>query len=96
MDDRVFKFNEDGDRARFSPTWQRKGSSLSEPTSVAMVDWRDEIFAVLKAAEIRQVGYGLMLARPVGSVPSRRPAAANHRRRGVASPALGSAVMLAC
>jgi sulfopyruvate decarboxylase alpha subunit len=57
MDDRVFKFNEDGDRARFSPTQLREGSSLSEPTTAAMADWRDEIFAALTAADIRQVGY---------------------------------------
>jgi sulfopyruvate decarboxylase alpha subunit len=30
---------------------------LSEPTTAAMADWRDEIFAALKAADIRQVGY---------------------------------------
>jgi sulfopyruvate decarboxylase alpha subunit len=30
---------------------------LSEPTTAAMGDWRDEIFAVMKAADIRQVGY---------------------------------------
>src|ERR1700732_3073231 len=57
MDDRVIRFNEDWDRARVSPTPRRKGSSLSEPTTAAMGDWRDEIFAALKAAEIRQVGY---------------------------------------
>jgi sulfopyruvate decarboxylase alpha subunit len=57
MDDRVFKFNESADRARFSPTSRRKGSSLSEPTTAATPDWRDEIFAALKAAGTRQVGY---------------------------------------
>src|SRR5947209_11813643 len=30
---------------------------MSEPTSAAAPDWRDEIFAALKAAGIRQVGY---------------------------------------
>jgi len=30
---------------------------LSEPTSARTADWRDEIFAALRAAEIRQVGY---------------------------------------
>jgi sulfopyruvate decarboxylase alpha subunit len=30
---------------------------LSEPQTAATADWRDEIFAALKAAEIRQVGY---------------------------------------
>ena len=30
---------------------------MSEPTTAAMGDWQDEIFAALKAAEIRQVGY---------------------------------------
>jgi sulfopyruvate decarboxylase alpha subunit len=30
---------------------------LSEPTSAGTADWRDEIFAALKAADIRQVGY---------------------------------------
>jgi sulfopyruvate decarboxylase alpha subunit len=30
---------------------------LSEPTAAALADWRDEIFATLKAAGIRQVGY---------------------------------------
>ena len=30
---------------------------MSEPTAAALADWRDEIFATLKAAEIRQVGY---------------------------------------
>jgi sulfopyruvate decarboxylase alpha subunit len=30
---------------------------LSEPTPAETDDWRDEIFAALKAAEIRQVGY---------------------------------------
>jgi sulfopyruvate decarboxylase alpha subunit len=30
---------------------------LSEPTPAGTDDWRDEIFAALKAAEIRQVGY---------------------------------------
>ena len=30
---------------------------MSEDERIASPDWRDEIFAVLKAAEIRQVGY---------------------------------------
>src|SRR5512133_3720233 len=30
---------------------------MPEPTSAAISDWRDEIFDVLKAADIRQVGY---------------------------------------
>jgi len=30
---------------------------LSEPAAAETPDWRDEIFAALKAAEIRQVGY---------------------------------------
>jgi sulfopyruvate decarboxylase alpha subunit len=30
---------------------------MPEPTSAAIPDWRDEIFKVLKQAEIRQVGY---------------------------------------
>ncbi len=30
---------------------------MSEPTSAGTADWRDEIFAALKAADIRQVGY---------------------------------------
>jgi sulfopyruvate decarboxylase alpha subunit len=30
---------------------------MPEPTSAATPDWRDEIFEVLKQAEIRQVGY---------------------------------------
>ena len=30
---------------------------MSEPTAAALADWRDEIFATLKAAGIRQVGY---------------------------------------
>jgi sulfopyruvate decarboxylase alpha subunit len=30
---------------------------LSEPTTAEIRDWRDEIFAALKAADIRQVGY---------------------------------------
>ncbi len=30
---------------------------MSEPRKGEMTDWRDEIFAALKAAEIRQVGY---------------------------------------
>ena len=30
---------------------------MSEPVAVEPADWRDEIFATLKAAEIRQVGY---------------------------------------
>jgi sulfopyruvate decarboxylase alpha subunit len=30
---------------------------MPEPTSAAMPDWRNEIFEVLKQAEIRQVGY---------------------------------------
>ncbi len=30
---------------------------MSEPAAVETPDWRDEIFAALKAAEIRQVGY---------------------------------------
>jgi sulfopyruvate decarboxylase alpha subunit len=30
---------------------------LSEPGNAEIRDWRDEIFATLKAAEIRQVGY---------------------------------------
>ena len=30
---------------------------MGEPTATALADWRDEIFAVLKTAEIRQVGY---------------------------------------
>jgi sulfopyruvate decarboxylase alpha subunit len=30
---------------------------LSEPRTAEICDWRDEIFAALKAAEIRQVGY---------------------------------------
>jgi sulfopyruvate decarboxylase alpha subunit len=30
---------------------------MPEPTSAATPDWRDEIFDVLKQAEIRQVGY---------------------------------------
>ena len=30
---------------------------MSEPRKGEMADWRDEIFAGLKAAEIRQVGY---------------------------------------
>ena len=30
---------------------------MSEPTSARTADWRDEIFAALRAAEIRQVGY---------------------------------------
>jgi sulfopyruvate decarboxylase alpha subunit len=30
---------------------------LSEPTTTAMADWRDQIFAALRAADIRQVGY---------------------------------------
>src|ERR1700730_5243497 len=30
---------------------------MPEPTSAAMPDWRDQIFAALKQAEIRQVGY---------------------------------------
>jgi sulfopyruvate decarboxylase alpha subunit len=34
-----------------------RGRKLSEPAVVETPDWRDEIFAVLKAAEIRQVGY---------------------------------------
>ena len=30
---------------------------MGDPTAVDPLDWRDEIFAVLKRAEIRQVGY---------------------------------------
>jgi hypothetical protein len=30
---------------------------LSEDERTAIPDWRDEMFAALKAAEIRQVGY---------------------------------------
>ena len=30
---------------------------MNEPVKADMPDWRDEIFAVLKGAEIRQVGY---------------------------------------
>jgi sulfopyruvate decarboxylase alpha subunit len=30
---------------------------MPEPTSVATIDWRDQIFAALKHAEIQQVGY---------------------------------------
>ena len=30
---------------------------MSEPTTAEIVDWRDEIFAALRTAEIRQVGY---------------------------------------
>ena len=30
---------------------------MREPTAAALADWRDEIFATLKAAGIRQVGY---------------------------------------
>ena len=30
---------------------------MSEPTAAEMSDWRDEVFATLKAAEIQQVGY---------------------------------------
>jgi sulfopyruvate decarboxylase alpha subunit len=34
-----------------------KGPSMRAPTAALMSDWRDEIFATLKAAGIRQVGY---------------------------------------
>jgi sulfopyruvate decarboxylase alpha subunit len=34
-----------------------RGRKLSEPAAAETPDWRDEIFAALKAAEIRQVGY---------------------------------------
>src|SRR5262249_31578462 len=34
-----------------------EGHKVSEPVTANMPDWRDEIFAALKAAEIRQVGY---------------------------------------
>ena len=30
---------------------------MGEPSEVEMSDWRDGVFAALKAAEIRQVGY---------------------------------------
>src|SRR5438445_2817600 len=33
------------------------GSSMRAPAAVETPDWRDEIFAALKAANIRQVGY---------------------------------------
>src|SRR5580693_5677601 len=36
---------------------RREGSSMRAPTAVEAPDWRDEIFAALKAAKIRQVGY---------------------------------------
>ena len=32
-------------------------SSMQGATTVEAPDWRDEVFAPLKAAEIRQVGY---------------------------------------
>ena len=36
---------------------RREGSSMRAPTAVEATHWRDEIFAALKAAKIRQVGF---------------------------------------
>jgi sulfopyruvate decarboxylase alpha subunit len=57
MGDQVFRFNDDRDRASFTATMRREGSGMREPAATESLDWRDEIFAVMKAAEIRQVGY---------------------------------------
>src|ERR1700747_1418093 len=57
MDEPAFGFNKTTDRARFAISQWREYSSMPEPTSAATPDWRDEIFEVLKQAEIRQVGY---------------------------------------
>ena len=51
------KFNEGWDCARFLVVERPERSSMREPTAAEMPDWRDEIFAVLKAAQIQQVGY---------------------------------------
>src|SRR5690349_18461669 len=57
MADSVFKFNEDGHRAGFAISKLQERVSMPEVESAETPDWRDAIFAVLKAAEIRQVGY---------------------------------------
>ena len=57
MDDPVLEFNEDRDRARFAISEWREDSEHARTTATEGSDWRDEIFAALKAAEIRQVGY---------------------------------------
>jgi len=46
-----------GDGARFTVCGGKKRSSMGEPSEAEMSDWRDGVFAALKAAEIRQVGY---------------------------------------
>jgi sulfopyruvate decarboxylase alpha subunit len=53
----VSKFNEGWDRARFQVPQRPERLSLSESGQAEMLDWRDEIFAALKAARIQQVGY---------------------------------------
>jgi len=57
MDHPALRFNEDRDGARFTVCGDKKRSSMDEPIAAELPDWRDEVFAALKAAEIRQVGY---------------------------------------
>jgi sulfopyruvate decarboxylase alpha subunit len=54
----VFKFNEGRGRASLgADRAAERDQGLAEPVKRDSRDWRDEIFAELKAAEIRQVGY---------------------------------------